>query len=121
MTKSARPNLGGLFNGTTPPERSSRISDAVGPRSPRQPPAVGRSEVARPAATPPRAARSAEKGSAVPAEAGPRRPVLPGIDPVRVVDRYFEVLQAVLDLNHAMALAWADLINSASRRLLPRR
>ncbi len=33
MTANARPNLGGLFTGVTPPDRSSSIADALGPRA----------------------------------------------------------------------------------------
>ncbi len=121
MTKSGRPNLGGLFNGTTPPERSSRISDALGPPSQRPPSAVEPDQVSQPAAVGPRAVRSGEQPTAAPAQAEHRWPGLPRIDPVRAVDRYFEVLQAVLNLNHAMALGWANAVKSVSGRVLPRR
>ena len=49
MTASPRPNLGGLFNGSAPPERSSSIADALGPRGVRLSAVADDTESERPA------------------------------------------------------------------------
>jgi hypothetical protein len=148
MSANARPNLNGLFNGTTKPDRSSTIADALGPRSSAEAPATASptssaadeddastvvSEVedrgrpgraSTPAAPAAKSHGTGQLNGRVDAPAieanGPtdRRHLpaaLPWIDPVRAVDRYFEVLQAVLDTNRDVARRLAGVVNSISR------
>ncbi|MEP6562907.1 MAG: hypothetical protein ABJD68_17740 [Nakamurella sp.] len=102
MTSSARPNLGGLFNGSTPAQRPSRIADPATPRPvsavPMQP---------------------AEAGTADEVD-----PVNPGLgrqtgwpDPVNLVNQYFEFLRSVLDINQQLALACAGAMVTLPRRV----
>ena len=105
MTTGARPNLGGLFNGSTPPDRSSRVAGALGPRLLAPAPVTGRNEDST----------AAESADAQPDGAG-QRSALGWIDPVRAVELYFEFLQSVLNANRDLAVGWATAIRSVPQR-----
>jgi len=144
MSATARPNLGGLFNGSTPPDRSSSIVDPLGPRLITSSPVVDRcddgnppeSEVAHsvepehaPEASNPAAGSrgSAATGqrTTVPKRGTPtptgRLTALEWIDPVKAVEHSFALLQAVLDANREFAVGWANTISSLPRRVGMRR
>ena len=99
MTPSSRPNLGGLFNGSVPPETSSRINGFTGPRL---------------VAAPPIAAPTVDKSADVPpldiaiggrpAEQQPWS-ITDLLDPMKALERYFGLLQSALDLNRDIAFA----------------
>ena len=133
MTPNSRPNLGGLFTGSTPPERSSAVAAQLGPRLVTAPPVaepegVAVQDAAGPEPTP-------AVGPAPPRDGGPIRelgaavpplgtPVgqsnvavaLTFIDPLRAVERYFAVLQVVLDVNRRAAIALTTAVISLPRR-----
>ena len=136
MTPSSRPNLGGLFTGSTPPERSSAVAAQLGPRLITAP-TVAESEDAtaaqdvterEPAApslgNPPRSVATGpvrELGAEVPplgAHVGQSTVAvaLGFIDPLRVVERYFAFLQVVLDVNRRAAIALTTAAISLPRR-----
>ncbi len=136
MTTNPRPNLGGLFTGSTPPDRSSTVVAALGPRlvvtAPQAvEPAAAESRVKatepEPAPAvdgppPPRASRPTPRPSAPvpplgapPAQSG-LVAALELIDPLRAVERYFGLLQAVLDVNRRIAIAVTSTALSLPRR-----
>src|SRR5664280_1674795 len=98
MTPSSRPNLGGLFTGSTPPERSSAVAAPRGSGSAREPGAT----------VPPLGAPVGQSSVAV---------ALEFIDPLRAVERYFAFLQVVLDVNHRVAIAVTSAAVSLPRRV----
>ena len=127
MTSNARPNLGGLFNGSTPPQQPSRIGD---PASPRLVTAVPISETPLPprGSAPPGPTRSGA------ATSGPRRsvppqgksdpvglqqakPVAHWADPVGLVNQYFGLLRTLLDINQQWAVACATAVAALPRRV----
>jgi hypothetical protein len=124
MSADPRPNLGGLFNGSTPPERSSSISGAFGPRFLKQLP------VEQPAGeVPPEPAPSA---NIVPSEesatdagtetaAGQRWQGLSSMDPNRIVEQYFAFLQVLLDTNREWAVALTSTVMSLPKRVRSQR
>ena len=134
MTPSSRPNLGGLFTGSTPPERSSAVAAQLGPRLVTGSPVAEPEDVAtqdvpetepapavgNPAA--PRGSGSArELGAAVPPLGAPvgqssAAVALEFIDPLRAVERYFAFLQVVLDVNRRVAIAVTSAAVSLLRR-----
>lgn len=140
MTSSARPNLGGLFTGSTPAERSSRITESLGPRLVVTPPVAGDAAQERPTkatadrvgaekpitataptaraadATQPASPSVADGPSSRPAEAR-GWPALEWIDPVRAVERYFAFLQSVLDVNRDIAVALTTGVVALPRRV----
>jgi len=137
MTSNARPNLGGLFNGSTPPQQPSRIGD---PASPRLVTSVPISETplpprgsASPGPTRPSAAKSGSAASGS-ATSGPARSVPPQsksdpggrqqaqpevhwADPVGLVNQYFGLLRTLLDLNQQWAVACATAVAALPRRV----
>ena len=139
MTPNSRPNLGGLFTGSTPPERSSAVPAQLGPRLVTAPPAADSKDVtaARDSTEPsPEPEPAPTGGTPAPNVAsGPVRelgaevpplgaPVgqstvavtLEFIDPLRVVERYFAFLQVVLDVNRRAAIALTTAAISLPRR-----
>jgi hypothetical protein len=139
MTPNSRPNLGGLFTGNTPPERSSAVAAQLGPRLVTAPPAADSKDVtaARDITEPSPEPEPAPTGDtpAPDVASGPVRelgadvpplgaPVgqstvavaLEFIDPLRVVERYFAFLQVVLDVNRRAAIALTTTAISLPRR-----
>jgi len=143
MTPNSRPNLGGLFTGSTPPERSSAVAAQLGPRLVTAPPAADSKDVtaARESTGPspepePEPEPAPTGGTPAPNVAsGPVRelgaevpplgaPVgqstvavaLEFIDLLRVVERYFAFLQVVLDVNRRAAIALTTAAISLPRR-----
>ncbi len=134
MTPNSRPNLGGLFTGTTPPERPSAVAAQLGPRLVTAPPVaepegIAAQDAARPEPTPavgnPAPPRDSgpirELGAAVPPLGAPVGQsnvavALEFIDPLRAVERYFAVLQVVLDINRRAAIALTTAAISLPRR-----
>jgi hypothetical protein len=148
MTATARPNLGGLFNGTTPPDRSSSIADALGPRLITPSPVVERGDESQSAESEVTYAVEPENGSRAANPAEPSRgsgatgqrithvrrggthtptgrehgwTALEWIDPVKAVEHYFALLQAVLDANRELAVGCANAVSSLPRRAGMRR
>jgi hypothetical protein len=148
MTAGARPNLRGLFNGSTPPDRSSSIADALGPILITSSPVVERcdgsksaesevahavepehaSETGDPAApsrgsgpTGQRITPVRKRGTRTPTGQERRWAALEWIDPVKAVEHYFELLQAVLDANRELAVGWANTVSSLPQRVGMRR
>jgi hypothetical protein len=121
MTATPRPNLGGLFNGSTPPEQSSSISGAIGPRFLKQLPTDGQSrEVPREPArsngnAAPDAATSATETES-PAGQGDRWNVLSWVDPTKIVVQYFAFLQVLLDTNRDLAVSLTSAVMSLPKR-----
>jgi hypothetical protein len=133
MTQNSRPNLGGLFTGSTPPERSSAVAAQLGPRLVSAPvtepegiaaqhagrsepiPAVGK------LVPPTDTGSTREHGAAVPPLGPPAGQssvavALEFVDPLRAVERYFAVLQVVLDVNRRVAIALTTAAISLPRR-----
>ena len=122
MSTQARPNLGGLFNGSTPADRTSGIAGRLGPRlvtAPADRPGASTtpaSSTVEPAADaeestdPPAASR--ESGSAQ----GPIDP-LAWLDPIRALEMYFGLLQAMLDANRQFVMGAAGVLVSGGTRL----
>ena len=104
MTSSARPNLGGLFNGSTPPQRPSRIADPVSPRL----------------VVPPPVPTSDSRESS-----GPTADEAPAFaswaDPVMLVNQYFQFLRTLLDVNQQFAVACVTAVTALPRRVGLRR
>ena len=127
MNERQRPNLGGLFNGSTPPDRSSRISGAFDPRFLKQLPADQRTDdvVPEPAG---RADDAATRASAADTEVpvaqpeggqGGRATVL-SLDPTKIVEQYFAFLQVLLDTNRKFAVAVTSTVMSLPMRVRSR-
>ena len=115
MTTNGRPNLGGLFTGSTPPERSSTIADALDstPAAPRRTP--GRAIPAPAIPAPPTPAPPVAAPVATPA-AGPAA----WWDPVNALGYYFDFLQGLFDANRAVTMAVATAVTAPLRRSRPR-
>ena len=119
MTGTARPDLGGLFTGSTPPDGSSGIAGALPPRVRTAPPIVERGHDTPPvrSVTAPAVELPQDR------EPGPeqRRAGPHWLDPVTAVERYFQLLQTVLDINRDLAIACATAVRSLPRRARTRR
>lgn len=114
MTSGARPNLGGLFNGSTPPEKLN--GSAVRPKLILSTPLVAQGESAssdRPAAAP------SEPKTPSPEQPGPaqRGSGLQWLDPVKAVEQYFVFLQTLLEANRRLAVALTTTAVSLPGRL----
>ena len=111
MTANGRPNLGGLFTGSTPPERSSTIADALDPPRARAR-AKPAPSIAPPPVAPPRVT--------TPPAATPSAPPTPGSaawwDPVNALGLYFDFLQGLFDANRAVTMAVATAVTAPLRR-----
>lgn len=112
MTANGRPNLGGLFTGSTPPDRSSTIADVLDPGAggAASGHAAGRSAASRAAGrsqTPPSTAstHTARDGASA-----------AWWDPVNVLGHYFDLLQGVFDANRAFTMAVATAVTAPLRR-----
>jgi len=108
MTPQARPNLGGLFNGSTPADRVSSIAGRLGPRLVSAP--VGHSnEDSAPAPA---------KDEHVP-EADQVKATAPvsWVDPIRALELYFGLLQAALDANRQFVMGLANVVVTGGTRL----
>jgi len=105
MTAGERPNLGGLFTGSTPPERTSSVADVLSPRGPTR---------LRVAAV---SADVHELSSAAAPTAGDQRSAAEWIDPVKAVERYFAFLQGLLDLNRNLAVGVVTAVLSVPGRI----
>jgi hypothetical protein len=136
MTPSSRPNLGGLFTGSTPPERSSAVAAQLGPRLITAPPVTESEDVTAAAqeapepepapavgnpAPPPGGGSIRERTAPVPPLGAPAGQssvsvALEFIDPLRAVERYFAFLQVVLDVNRRVAIAATSAAISLPRR-----
>jgi hypothetical protein len=124
MTSQARPNLGGLFDGSTPADRTSSVAGRLGPRLVTAP-AGGSREQPAPASSrgEPEADAKASKAAA-PAASSPGggstpRPIDPlaWIDPMRALEAYFNVLQAVFDANRQFVMGLAGVLVTGGSRL----
>jgi hypothetical protein len=120
MTSQARPNLGGLFDGSTPADRTSGIAGRLGPRLVTAP--VGRpAEGAAPASSKVEPALDVEESTDPPAASrgSSERSIDPlsWIDPIRALEMYFGVLQAMLDANRQFVLGVAGVLVSGGTRL----
>lgn len=104
MTSNSRPDLSGLFSGTTAPSRSSSVADAIGPRlltvTTQRP-----DERSRPAA-----------GTATGNDRSGRSTPLGRNAPVAIVERYFALLQLVLDVNRDVAIGCVSALTSLPKR-----
>ncbi len=124
MTAQPRPNLGGLFDGSTPADRTSSIAGRLGPRlvttparAPRDDePSASRTvdqagDVKAPKAAAP-AASSQQDGSA-------QRSIDPvdWLDPIRALELYFGLLQAALDANRQFVMGLAGVLVTGGNRL----
>ena len=131
MSADPRPNLGGLFNGSTPPERSSSISGAIGPRFLKQIP------VEQPAgevptepalsagiAPPEESASATDAGTATATEQPDRRHPLSSMDPATVMsaDDCVDAALAGLDMGEQVtfpsvedAQLWKNFEDAAAR------
>ncbi len=121
MSASPRPNLGGLFNGSTSPERSSSVAGAFEPRLLRQLPAVEQVGEVPPepelnAGTTSSGVPTSATDAQVSAGQRERWNVLSLIDPIRIVEQYFAFLQAVLDTNRDVAVALTSTVMSLPKR-----
>jgi len=105
MTGSTRPNLGGLFNGSVPPERPRRINGA-----PTLTVASPRTDTA-----------TAEKPDAPAVTAPPSWSTPDWLDPVKAVEQYFAVLRALVDVNRDLAVAVTRVMVSLPQRVGLRR
>jgi hypothetical protein len=108
MTSSARPNLGGLFNGSTPPLRASRLTDPASPRL------VSPLPIQEPADEP-------APGPADPASPGKLEHSVGWADPVALVNQYFQFLRTMLDVNQQFAVACVTAVTTLPRRVGLRR
>ncbi len=135
MTANGRPNLGGLFSGTTPPDRSSSIADALDPRSvggdrpgdraqsarsAKRSPGGAPQTPAAPATGPARAA--GPRGEAAAAAIGDRRIADPlaaiqWLDPMRALGQYFDFVQGLLDAQRRVTMSVAAAVTAPVRRL----
>jgi hypothetical protein len=123
MTARARPNLGGLFDGSTPADRTSSVAGRIAPRLVTAP--VGRPDEQAPPASPTiEPAEVGESKIADPAEPPPaggssQRPIDPlaWLDPIRALELYFGVLQAVLDANRQFVMGLAGTLITGGTRL----
>ena len=143
MTAGSRPNLSGLFTGSTPPERFTAVASALGPESgpesgpePVSAPSVSEAEhepvqgddavetepaaaLGNPAAV--RGSGATRRSVPVPPLGAPTgqghlSAALELIDPLRAVERYFAFLQVVLDVNRRVAVAVTGTALSLPRR-----
>jgi len=130
MTASPRPNLGGLFNGSTPPGRSSTIAEALGPRGVRLTAVVDEADSANAAAdaaadSAPAAPQADATGQeSVPAQDGGPTPEFhwpaPNwLNPVTAVEHYFAFLHTLLDANQRFAMSLAGTLVSLPQRVNP--
>jgi len=93
---STRPNLGGLFNGNTPPARSSGVADALRPR-------LVPLEIDEPIAEPAKAASTTTPGTS-------RVSTPEWLDPIKALGSYFDLLQTLLDANRKLAEDWLGAV-----------
>lgn len=116
MSSGARPNLGGLFNGSTPPDRVNGATGVLRPTLILSTPLVEHDEstTAGPDLADP---VGPEPVSPVRAQRPGRWPTREWLDPVNAVERYFAVLQSLLDANRGLAVALATTVSSLPRRL----
>ena len=124
MNERARPNLGGLFNGSTPPEQSSSISGAFGPRFLKQLPVDPQAGQVPPEAevkvgVTSSEAPTSETDTEVPPGPGDRWNVLGWVDPTKIVLQYFAFLQVLLDTNRDLALMLTKTVVSLPKRGRP--
>lgn len=117
MTAGSRPNLGGLFNGSVPPEQSSRINGFPGPRLVAAPP-VAPSEVDASTAVPPQGG-AADGDIAIGGGSTEQNSwsVTDLLDPMKALERYFGLLQSALDLNRDFAYACTRAVLSLPGRV----
>ncbi|MGS0685199.1 hypothetical protein ACVBEQ_08645 [Nakamurella sp. GG22] len=127
MTTNGRPNLGGLFTGSTPPERSSTIADALdsrtgAPRTARSTPADTAGPPTAPRQTPARAipAPPISTPSVAAPVATPAAGQAAWWDPVNALGYYFDFLQGLFDANRAVTMAVATAVTAPLRRSRPR-
>ena len=122
MTSQARPNLGGLFDGSTPADRTSGIAGRLGPRLVPAP-AGQPADSATPASSEVEPATDVEESTDPPAASlaseSAQRPIDPSawLDPIRALELYFGVLQAMLDANRQFVMGVAGVLVSGGTRL----
>ncbi len=136
MTANSRPNLGGLFSGSTPPERSSSIAAALGSagtgdqdgpsnRARARPSSAGqgtRSASSARTGAPPLGAPVPPIGAAPTSKTGlqgrtaDQWAALQWLDPVRVLGYYFDVVQTVFDVQRRLTMGVATAITAPVRR-----
>jgi hypothetical protein len=115
MTSQARPNLGGLFDGSTPADRTSGIAGRLGPRLVTAP--VGEpAESGTPASAKAEPAVDVEE-STDPTAASRGSGSAAWLDPIRALEMYFGVLQAMLDANRQFVMGVAGVLVSGGTRL----
>jgi hypothetical protein len=102
---STRPNLGGLFNGSTSPTRSSSIAGALKPR-------LVPIEIDGPAKAPINPPAAQESPSSVAPD---------WLDPMKALGSYFDLLQTLLDANRKLAEDWLGAVIALPQRVGLRR
>jgi len=107
MTGNARPNLGGLFNGSTPADRVSSIAGRLGPRLVSAP---GTPSAENPTIEAP----TVEQAADVTQQRTDHR--AGWIDPIRVLELYFGALQAALDANREFVMGLAGVFVTRGTR-----
>jgi hypothetical protein len=122
MSTQARPNLGGLFDGSTPADRTSGIAGRLGPRLVTAPVGLP-ANTATPAWSKveptPDAEESTDPTEASRGSGSAQRPIDPSawLDPIRALEMYFGVLQAMLDANRQFVMGVAGVLVSGGTRL----
>lgn len=102
---NSRPNLGGLFNGSASPTRTSSIADALKPRLV----PVDIDEPARPSND--RTAAPEPTVSSAP----------DWLDPMKALGSYFDFLQTLLDANRKLAEDWLGAVVALPQKVGLRR
>src|SRR6478609_4731559 len=91
MTAQPRPNLGGLFDGSTPADRTSSIAGRLGPRLVTTPAGLPPDDATSASHTVDQAGDTKEPKSAAPAASPQQRSIDPVVwlDPIRALELYF--------------------------------
>lgn len=110
---TTRPNLGGLFNGSTPPDRSSGISGSTRPRLVTSSADSDADTSTKPVSSPQRATPEATPGDVNQTQ----QTAFGWADPVKAVERYFEFLAALLEANKELAVAVTTTLTSLPLRV----
>jgi hypothetical protein len=124
MTAQARPNLGGLFDGSTPADRTSSIAGRLGPRLVTTPAGPPRDDATPASPTVDQGGDVKEPKTAAPAaaslqDASAQRSIDPAVwlDPIRALEFYFGLLQAALDANRHFVMGLAGVLVTGGNRL----
>ena len=104
MTRPSRPNLAGLFDGSTPPVASFLTAGPPALTASEPPPAIE--------AGPDRPRAAPAAPPATPREQRPESGVLRWFDPIAPVEQYFSWLQAVVDATRSCSVSWGESVRS---------